>query len=77
MNQIVVQSPDVILDKTHSSFFTQTQSPNERIYLEFYQILSEEAFDVNSAKNNFSSMRLIQQITIPLKYIPFEDAILE
>jgi hypothetical protein len=68
-NQVVVQSPDVILDRAHMSFFTQTQSPNERVHLEFYQILSEEAFEPSAP--DFSSKRLIQQLTLPLKYIPF------
>lgn len=72
-----MQAPDVILDKGHTSFYTQTQSPNERIYLEFYQILSEEAFDPAAARTNFSSMRLIQQITVPLKHVPFKREVFD
>ena len=63
----------MILDRMHSSFYTSTSSPNEKIHIEFYQILSEEAFDSALSKTNFSNMKLIQHLTIPIKYLPFND----
>jgi len=42
---VLVQAPNQILDKSHQVFYSQTQSINERIYLEFYQVMSEAAFD--------------------------------
>lgn len=35
-------------------------------------MLSEEAFKTTT-KSNFSNMRLIEQVTLPLKAIPFDE----
>ncbi|CDW87445.1 UNKNOWN [Stylonychia lemnae] len=71
-SQIIVAAPNSILDIHHKEFYTQTQSLNERIQIEFYQILSEEAFNPE-AKNNFKNLRLINHILLPLKFIPFDQ----
>jgi len=70
-NQIVVALPDRILDTLHSTFFTQTQSLSEKISIEFYQILSEEAFNPDQ-KMNFKNLKLISHMLLPLKNIPFD-----
>eukprot|EP00347_Sterkiella_histriomuscorum_P014269 403361529 len=70
MTQIVVASPNKILDINRSKFSTQTQSLEEKISIEFYQILSEEAFNPE-IKMNFKNMRLISHMILPLRNIPF------
>jgi len=58
-NQIVLQAPAGIMDQGHRTFHTQTQSLGEKLNIELYQIMSEEAFNPE-VKNKFSAMRLVQ-----------------
>jgi hypothetical protein len=74
-NQVLVQAPNQILDKSHQFFYSQTQSINERVYIQFYQVMSESAFDPAEQKGaqQFENLKLIYQKTIPIKHIPFNE----
>jgi hypothetical protein len=46
MTQIFVQAPFKILDVLHSKMFANIDSINDKIVVEFYDVIEEAAFDV-------------------------------
>lgn len=57
---IFVGAPNRILDLAHAKMFANIDSINDKVYVEFFDVLKEEAFDPrNTAVNDMSNLRLL------------------
>ena len=73
INQLLLIMPNKIVNVSNKKFFAKTYSHNDKISIEFYHILSNEALD-NPSSMNFKNMRLIGHELLPLSKIPFNSS---
>jgi hypothetical protein len=52
---LYLNAPNRILNQTHTKFVAKTSSLSDKISIEFYQILSEEAFNPDAPKADFKN----------------------
>ena len=71
-NVILLGPPNRILNITHSKFIAKTTSLADRVSIELYHILSEEAFNPDAPKTDFKNLRLLSHEQILIKNIPFD-----
>jgi hypothetical protein len=72
-NCIFIASPDRILDPLHQKMTANIDSRNDKIYLEFYDVINETAFDAKSsaAVNDMSNMKLLALHVFDVKDFAF------
>jgi len=73
-NAIYVGSPNRILDVLHAKMSANIDSINDKVYLEFYDVLKEDAFDPKSTSvNDFSNLKLLSHLVFDVKDFTFSD----
>ncbi len=72
-NTIYVASPDRILDQIHETMTGNIDSINDKVYLEFYDVLNEQALDLKSSQSrtNLSNLKLLSHKIFDVKDLPF------
>lgn len=73
-------APNRIIDLAHSKMNTNIDSINDKVTVEFYDVLKEEAFNPKSteARNDMSNLRLLSQKIFDVRDFPFRsDGIVE
>jgi len=73
-NCIFVAAPNRILDVLHQSMTANIDSINDKVYLEFYDIIKETAFDPKLANSNdLSNMKLLATKVFDVKDFAFDS----
>jgi len=73
-NCIFVAAPNRILDVLHQSMNANIDSINDKVYLEFYDIIKETAFDAKQADlNDLSNMKLLATKIFDVKDFAFDS----
>ena len=74
-NLIYVAAPDRILDVIHQKMTANIDSINDKVYLEFYDVLNEEAFDAKKSKDrtDLSNLKLLSYKVFDVRDLPFDQ----
>ena len=72
---IFVGSPNKILGLSHTKMFANIDSIHDKVTVEFFDVLKEEAFNPLStaAKNDISNLRLLSQKIFDVRDFPFRS----
>lgn len=70
MTCIYVSAPDRILNMTHSKMHANIDSINDKVFIEFFDVLKEEAFDPKTA-NDMSNLKFLSQTIFEVRDFPF------
>ena len=72
---IFVGAPNKILDLSHAKMFSNIDSINDKVTVEFFDVLKEEAFDPrsSSANSDMSNLRLLSQKIFDVRDFPFRS----
>ena len=72
-NSIYVAAPGKILDVIHQKMVANIDSINDKVYLEFYDILNEEAFDAKQTKDktDLTNLKLLSYKVFDVRDLPF------
>ena len=71
-NQIYVAAPDRIIDVLHQKMTSNIDSINDKVYVEFYDVLDEKAFDAkNNQGTNLSNLKLLSYKVFDVRDLPF------
>jgi hypothetical protein len=74
MTSIFVQAPFKILDVLHSKMFANIDSINDKIVVEFYDVIEESAFNAaTSNKDDTSNLRLLSMKVFDVRDLPFNE----
>ena len=71
---IFIASPNRILDPIHSRMQANIDSINDKVYVEFYDVLNENAFDVKAQdpRTNLSNFKLLSHRVFDVRDLPFD-----
>ena len=74
-NSIYVAAPGRILDIVHQKMTANIDSINDKVYLEFYDVLNEEAFDAKQQRDNtdLSNLKLLSYKVFDVRDLPFDE----
>jgi len=74
-NTIFVASPNRILDQVHQSMTANIDSINDKIYVEFYDVLNEQAFDPRSsnARTDLSNLKMLSHRIFDVRDLAFNS----
>lgn len=74
-NTIFVASPNRILDQVHQTMMANIDSINDKIYIEFYDVLDERAFDpkANHARTDLSNLKLLSHRIFDVRDLPLNE----
>ena len=75
-NTIFVASPNRILDQVHQTMTANIDSINDKVYIEFYDVLDERAFDAKAgnARTDLSNLKLLSHKIFDVRDFPFNDS---
>lgn len=67
-----VKVPDIIQDPVHATIQANIDSINDKICVEFYDVIKEDGFDIISAYKNPSNFRLLSFKIFDVRDLPFD-----
>lgn len=70
-NCIIIASPNRILDPLHQKMSANIDSLNDKVYLEFYDVINETAFDAKTGATDMSNMKLLALHVFDVKDFAF------
>ena len=72
---IFVASPNRILDAIHQRMSGNIDSINDKVYVEFYDVVNEQAFDprASNARTDLSNLRLLSHRIFDVRDLPFDS----
>ena len=74
INQIYVAAPDRVLDVLHQKMTANIDSINDKVYVEFYDVVDEKAFDARSnVGTNLSNLKLLSYKVFDVRDFPFNQ----
>lgn len=75
VNTIFVASPNRIIDQIHSRMTANIDSINDKVYVEFYDVLNEQAFDAkaSNARTNLKNLKLLSHRIFDVRDLPFDS----
>jgi len=69
---IFVGAPNRVLDLSHAKMFANIDSINDKVYVEFFDVVKEEAFDPRrTAVNDMSNLKLLSTKEFDVRDFPF------
>ena len=73
VNSIYVAAPGRVLDVIHQKMTANIDSINDKVYVEFYDVLNEEAFDAKNTrdKRDLSNLKLLSYKVFDVKDLTF------
>lgn len=73
-NSIFVASPNRIVDKVHQRMTANIDSINDKVYVEFYDVLNEQAFDAkaSNARTDIRNLKLLSHRIFDVRDLPFD-----
>ena len=74
VNTIFVASPNRIIDMIHQRMVSNIDSINDKVYVEFYDVLDEQAFDskASNARSNLKNLKLLSHRIFDVRDLPFD-----
>jgi hypothetical protein len=72
MTTVFVEAPFKILDLRHSKMHANIDSINDKIAVEFYDVIDERAFDLNADNDDTSNLRLLSMKIFDVRDLPFD-----
>jgi hypothetical protein len=72
-NCIFIAAPDRILDPLHQRMTANIDSRNDKVYLEFYDVINETAFDAKTSKNDMNNLKLLALHVFDVKDFAFNS----
>mgnify|MGYP003346602358 CR=1 FL=1 len=70
---IFVKAPDQIIDMAHTAMNANIDSINDKVFVDFYDVLDEESFDPRKAiSNDSSNLKLLSQRIFDIRDFPFK-----
>ena len=73
INTVFVASPNRILDQIHQRMTANIDSINDKVYVEFYDVLNEQAFDAKAiqARTDLKNLKLLSHRIFDVRDLPF------
>ena len=72
-NAVFLGAPDRILDPLHQRMTANIDSINDKVYLEFYDVINETAFDSKTANfNDLSNLKLLSLNVFDVRDFAFD-----
>ena len=70
---IFVASPNRILDQIHQVMTANIDSINDKVYIEFYDVLNEDGFNAKFAsRTDMNNFKMLGHAIIDAKDVPFD-----
>lgn len=72
---VFIASPNRILDPIHQKMTANIDSINDKVYVEFYDVLNENAFDLkaSNSRTNLSNLKLLSHRIFDVRDFPFDS----
>ena len=74
VTSVFVSAPNVCRDEIHKKLTANIDSINDKVYVEFYDVLNEQAFDAkaSNARTDLSNLKLLSHRIFDVKDLPFD-----
>lgn len=72
-SSIFIASPNRILDPIHQKMAANIDSINDKVYVEFYDVLNENAFDLkaSNSRTQLSNLKMLSHRIFDVRDLPF------